>query len=150
MRTELVFITAAFAVALAGTPASGELCGPSDDPCVVSSSMTVPGGSSFELAGRALIIAAGQTLTVLDDGVLTITAGSLTLEPNAKITAPGTGGYDGYGGQVTITTSGPDGISMRPGSAMDVSRGQRGKHSSQREERRCLPVWSAAGECDRP
>ena len=100
-------IARALVAAIVATAAPGwaQLCGPTDDPCVMSSSVTVPGDTVIDLGSRDLVIAASQVLTVqgTGNGTLSISARNITLENGARIVAPGP---TGIGGTVTLVASG--------------------------------------------
>src|SRR4029453_17966944 len=65
---------------------------------------------------RRLVIKSGKEVTVLGDGILNISAGSILLETSAKILAPGTG----FGAQgVSLDADGE--VALQAGSAIDVS-----------------------------
>ncbi len=87
-------------VAALGSLASAQLCPPAADPCVVTSSVTVT-APSIDLGDRALVINAGRTVTVRAIQ-FELRAGSVLLQPGARILAPGAGGF---GPIVTITTA---------------------------------------------
>jgi cysteine-rich repeat protein len=89
------------------------LCGPTDDPCVVSSTIAVADESVLDLEGRALRIASGGTLAV-GSGTTTIFAGAVTVEQGGSITGLGSGSVPG--GFVNITAS-----SMTVAGVIDVN-----------------------------
>jgi cysteine-rich repeat protein len=122
-RPTLVIVRLACALAgvLAAVPARAQLCGPTDDPCVVSASINVPSGSVFNLGTRDLVIAANKTLTVQGAGLMSVTAGDILLDDGARIVATGN---TGVGGDVTLTASGT--ITLDPSSRIDVSSGSAG------------------------
>jgi hypothetical protein len=70
-----------------------DLCNPLDDPCIVSTQVTVDPGSTLDFGGRTFRIAVGASLTWSDD--LTIDAGACDFEPGSKLVedkhSPGTG-----------------------------------------------------------
>lgn len=99
--------------------ATPPLCGPADDPCVVTQSLTLPGGSSFSLGARAFVLAAGRSITVEGDGSLRIVARTITLEENAKIIALGPSGVEETGGYVELDAKGD--VTLGDGSILDVS-----------------------------
>jgi len=107
---------------LAATPAVAQLCSPTANPCVLSSSLNVASGSIFDLGTRDLVIAANQTLTVLGAGIMTITARNVTLDDGARIVA--NGGSTGMGGDVVLLMTG--GLTLDPSSRIDVSGGAGG------------------------
>lgn len=117
-RVRLIGVLAAI---LAAGSARAQLCGPTDDPCVVSSSINVPTGSLFDLGGRDLVIAANTTLTVQTTGLMTILAGNITLNDGARIVA---NGNDGLGGSLQLQATGA--IVLDPNSRVDVSGGSGG------------------------
>src|SRR5262249_29952391 len=69
-----------------------------------------------DLGNRKLVVGASKTLTVLDQGVLSVTANGVELQPGAKIVAAG----DSTGIQVVVLTSTTD-LSLADGSLVDVS-----------------------------
>ncbi|HEV7735702.1 MAG TPA: hypothetical protein VGR62_26240 [Candidatus Binatia bacterium] len=95
------------------------LCGPADDPCVVTQDLSVAGGSSFDLGTRALVVGTGHTITVRDDGELAVRAKTITLEAGAKILAIGPPGTEAEGGRIELTVDGD--VELGVGSVLDVS-----------------------------
>jgi cysteine-rich repeat protein len=80
-----------------------QLCAPAANPCEITAACTVPAGATFDIGNRALVIKASKTLTIgAGDLPLTITAGSILLEPGAKIIATGVTGTFGTGGNLTL------------------------------------------------
>jgi cysteine-rich repeat protein len=80
-----------------------QLCPANANPCEVTAACTVPAGSTFDLGNRAFIIRTSKTLTVgAGDLPLTIMAGSILLEPGARIIATGVTGTFGTGGSVSL------------------------------------------------
>src|SRR5262245_48638068 len=112
----VVRLASALAVVLGAGPALGQLCGPIDDPCIVSASLNVPSGSVFDLGTRDLVIAAGKVLTVQGAGIMSVTAGDILLEDGARIIATGN---TGTGGDITLNASGA--ITLDPNSRIDVT-----------------------------
>ena len=108
---------------VAAVPARAQLCGPTDDPCVVTTSVTVPGGTVIDLGTRDLLVLAGRDITAAATGTgsLTILAGRIEFQDSAKIIAPGVGGY---GGSVTLTAS--EDLVMAANSRIDVTAGSGG------------------------
>src|SRR5262245_9291918 len=85
-----------------------------DADCTVDSS--APLGALLDFGSRRLVIKSGKEVTVLGDGILDISAGSILLETSAKILAPGAG----FGAQrITLDADGE--IALQAGSAIDVS-----------------------------
>lgn len=87
MRTSLrcLFATSLLvALPLAGhATVADDLCGPLDDPCVVTEKETIDPGSTLDFGARAFQLADGASLTWADD--LTVLAGACTLAPKAKL-----------------------------------------------------------------
>jgi hypothetical protein len=121
MSGAVVRLVGVLATVLVATSARAQLCGPVDDPCVLTASLNVASGSIFDLGGRDLVIAANQTLTVMDAGFMTIRAGAITLDDGARIVA---NGNDGIGGDVVLQATGA--IVLDPSARIDVSGGAGG------------------------
>jgi hypothetical protein len=121
-RTRLTLLAVAVTTVLVG-PARAQLCAPSDDPCVVSSSTAVPGGTIVDLGTRAFVVASGVTITVrgTGNGSFVLTAGDVTFQDGAHLVA---GGVNGTGGDVSIKASGA--VVMRANSRIDVTAGAGG------------------------
>jgi cysteine-rich repeat protein len=112
----IVLLGWSLGAALWAAPARAQLCGPTDDPCIVASSLSVPSGSVFDLGGRDLIIAATRILTVQGAGFLTIMANDITLDDGARIVASGNAGV---GGDISLVATGV--ITLDPSSRVDVT-----------------------------
>jgi hypothetical protein len=108
-------------LAASATPAMAQLCPGVTDPCVISTNTNVASETVLDIGTRGLVIAPSTTVNVQGAGVLTIRAGSVTLETNAKIVASGA---NALGGIVTIVSKGP--FSMQAGSQIDVGSGNGG------------------------
>jgi hypothetical protein len=87
-----------------GSPAvatvADDLCAPSADPCVVSSTLTIGPGSAIDLGGRALHFG-GAARVAIGVGAVTIAAGPVRFLPGASIT--GGSGIGGSNFEVTST-----------------------------------------------
>src|SRR5262249_44502132 len=70
---------------LARATVADDLCKPTDDPCIVSGTVTLDPGSVIELGGRGLEAAAAARVTV-GAGQVTIHAGSVELLAGARMT----------------------------------------------------------------
>jgi hypothetical protein len=81
------FSSLLLAVLLPGS-AAAQLCEPAGD-CVATSHVVIPGGSTFELAGRSLVVEPTGRIEVAGTEEVTIRAGSLRMAPGARIVAPG-------------------------------------------------------------
>ncbi|HWP65935.1 MAG TPA: hypothetical protein VNO26_08495 [Candidatus Limnocylindria bacterium] len=92
-------------VTVAAAPGWAQLCGPADDPCVVTSDVSVPGDTTIDLGTRDLVVGAFRTIMVQGTGTggVTIRAGDLTLATGAKIIS---GSVQGVGGQITLEARG--------------------------------------------
>jgi cysteine-rich repeat protein len=101
---------------LLASPASAQLCPPAANPCVVTSNLSVPSGSVFNLGARDLVVLANKVITVQNQGVLTILARDITLQSGAKINANGT---NGFGGEVLLSATGD--IDLGTSTRIDVS-----------------------------
>src|SRR5215475_10260504 len=96
-----------FAILLPGS-AAAQLCEPAGD-CVVSSHVVIPGGSTFNLAGRGLVVEASGRIEVAGMEQVTIRAGRLRMAPGARIVAPGDAVIGGFmvievAGGITLET----------------------------------------------
>jgi hypothetical protein len=121
MPRGFVRLLVGLAITVAAGRASADLCGPTDDPCVVTANVALPGGTIIDLGSRALMLGGTCTLTVQGAGTLSIVAGDITLAPGAKILAPGA---NGVGGSVILNASGA--MLMGEGAKIDVSAGSAG------------------------
>ena len=101
--------------------AGAQLCGPSDDPCQVTGNVQLPSGTTIDIGERALVVKANVTITVLDAGQLNVLAGRVELETNARILAPG---FGGFGGDVAILTAGA--VSLASGAKISVAAQDQG------------------------
>ena len=64
---------------------------------------TVPGGSTFDVRPRALVLGAGSTLTVdVSDAVTTVRADSVRMLPGARLFVRGSAGRYGIGGTLSL------------------------------------------------
>lgn len=102
-----------------GAPCAGtgtKLCADGVGDCIIAVDCTVQSGLNLDLGSRKLVVAASKTLTVQDQGLLTVTANGVLLQPGAKIVAAG----DGTGTQVVVLTSSTD-LTLGDGSLIDVS-----------------------------
>jgi hypothetical protein len=114
----------AFAAPCGTTSAAGDstpLC--TGDPngtadCTIPADCTVQSGLTLDLKARRLVVAASKTLTVTDEGRLTVKANGIVLQPGAKIVAQG----DNTGAQTVILTS-TAAFTLGDGSLIDVSSG---------------------------
>ena len=119
--------SAAFAAPCGTTSAASDstpLC--TGDPngttdCTISADCTVQSGLTLDLKARRLVVAASKTLTVTDEGLLTVKANGIVLQPGAKIVAQG----DNTGAQTVILTS-TAAFTLGDGSLIDVSSGAGG------------------------
>jgi hypothetical protein len=88
---------------LAAAPVYGttadDLCMPTVDPCVVSQVVPVTPGSVIDVGMRRLLIANGGAL-VLDSGMMTLRAGSLSVDAGGRLDA--NGGVDETGGTIVV------------------------------------------------
>ncbi len=107
-------VSAAFGAPCAGT--GTKLCADGAGDCTISVDCSVQSGLILDLGSRKLVVAASKTLTILDQGVLFVTANGVVLQPGAKIVAGG----DGTGTQVVVLTSSTD-LTLADGSLIDVS-----------------------------
>ena len=116
--------SAAFAAPCGTTSAASDstpLC--TGDPngttdCTISADCTLQSGLTLDLKARRLVVAASKTLTVTDEGLLTVKANGIVLQPGAKIVAQG----DNTGAQTVILTS-TAAFTLADGSLIDVSSG---------------------------
>ena len=78
------FVFVAFVASAAWATVVDDLCGPADDPCVVSGAVAIDPGSTIDLGGRALQLAPGAvvswtgTVTILD-------ASDCDFQPKSKL-----------------------------------------------------------------
>jgi len=121
MSRGFVRLLVGLAITIAAGRASADLCGPTDDPCVVTGDVKPPGGTIIDLGSRALVLGGSCTLTVQGAGALSITAGDITFEPGARILAPGA---DSVGGSVILYASGA--VLMGASAKIDTSAGSAG------------------------
>ncbi|HEV7732706.1 MAG TPA: hypothetical protein VGR62_11115 [Candidatus Binatia bacterium] len=90
-------------------------------PCVIANTVDVTSGTVWDVGTRTLTIAAGKTVNVKDDGVLTMRAAAITLDANAKIVATGTPGeLGGFGGFLKLQATAGN-VDLKAGSRIDVS-----------------------------
>src|SRR5262245_1965439 len=68
--------------------AAAQLCEPAGD-CVVGSHVVIPGGSTIDLPGRAVVVEASGRIEVTGPDDVSIRARSLRMAPGARIDAPG-------------------------------------------------------------
>src|SRR5262245_9431945 len=94
---------------------SGNDCRISAD-CTIDSS--APTWAILQFGARRLVIGGGTKVTVLGDGILDISAGSVLLEASARIVAPGAGL-----GQQRVDLAADGDVTLQAGSVIDVSAG---------------------------
>lgn len=104
-------LVASATAALAAPP----LCDVADDPCVVDRNVDVD-DAVVDLQGRALVVASGRTIRIATK--LVVTAGAVTLAPNARVELPDDG-------ELEVHAAGD--VRLEPGSAIVASTFERGR-----------------------
>lgn len=101
----------------------GNLCPIGPGACTVTAEVVCDSPATFDLGSRALVIAQGKSLRVTQgdgEGALSIVAGSVTLEANARIETTGNDTGSGVG-RVVLATAGP--VSLQSNSRIEASPG---------------------------
>lgn len=109
-RRLVAFAAGCLAMALRAGAAAGcgpdALCEPGTGPCVIATPCTVDAGSTFDLGSRALVLRRDQQLTVSEGfNAVTIRAGSVLLEPGARIVLRGMPQFE-VGGTLAVDAAG--------------------------------------------
>lgn len=85
-RLRILLLLACLApVARAHATVADDLCAPAVDPCLVNTTISVTAGSTIDLGARALVLG-GSARLLFSSGPTTLRAGSLRLQPGARIT----------------------------------------------------------------